>query len=154
MPEFVEALIVIDLNCNYSIIDHNIKFFDIFSANIKQLGFVLDLNDRSKIIFCGDKPCHTNNYHYLHKCKWLIHETFCLSYEEHIFNQYPKHHSVLSFNSLIIINSSHYCPAKRFNILILLNANFLYLLSFCMQVTCWNYMLLIGWFLILSRTGV
>ena len=101
LPEFAEALnkcveyILVDLNCNYRIIDHNIEFFDVCSTNIKQLGFVLDLNDGSKVVFCGDEPCHTNNYHYLHKCKWLIHESFCLSSEEYIFKPYQKHHSTV-----------------------------------------------------------
>lgn len=65
-----------------------VQFFDVKSRTDYQLG--CKIND--EICFCGDEPLKEENFHYAKKCKWLLHEAFCLESEIIEFKPYEKMH--------------------------------------------------------------
>ncbi len=77
------------------VLGNKIQFFDIHSKKLKQFGFVMRLEDGTKLGFCGDEPLNECAAHNIQGCDWLIHEAFCLYEEREIFKPYRRHHSTV-----------------------------------------------------------
>lgn len=74
------------------IMDHTMTFFDLYSPNVKQYGFSLDLGNGENFVFAGDEVLHPENYSYGDHCSWLMHEAFCLYSQQEIYKPYDAGH--------------------------------------------------------------
>ena len=77
------------------IIGHNVRFFDIGSAKMKQFGFAIRLDGGRQLAFAGDEPLSERASRELVNYDWLMHEAFCLYEERDIFHPYEKYHSTV-----------------------------------------------------------
>jgi len=75
-----------------NILKYQIEFFDIYSKNDKQYGFITKLNNGKKLVFCGDEPLDERNYSLVEDADYLLHEAFCLEEEAARFKPYEKNH--------------------------------------------------------------
>ncbi|WP_026882164.1 MBL fold metallo-hydrolase [Clostridium akagii] len=81
--------------CKLSILDWNIKFFDIRSTKQLQFGFSTILKNGKKITFLGDEPYNEKSFEYANNADYLFHEAFCLFSQKDIFKPYEKHHATV-----------------------------------------------------------
>lgn len=72
-----------------------VTFFDIRSLKDKQFGFSMELNEKDRLICCGDEPYNPQIKDYVQGGKWLLHEAFCLHAQADIFKPREKHHSTV-----------------------------------------------------------
>ncbi len=88
-------LIPLSDGSTYEILGHSVCFFDIASTKVRQFGFALQLTENEKLACCGDEPYNERYARYVHGCKWLLHEAFCLAGDADRFHPYEKHHSTV-----------------------------------------------------------
>jgi ribonuclease Z len=81
--------------CTFTILDWNIKFFDIKSTKQLQFGFTTLLKNGRQLTFLGDEPYTESLFEYANNVDYLFHEAFCLYSEKDIFNPYEKHHATV-----------------------------------------------------------
>ena len=72
-----------------------VTFFDILSTKMKQFGFVLTLEDGSRLCCLGDEPYNPGCVKWVQGAKWLLSEAFCLYGDRERFKPYEKHHSTV-----------------------------------------------------------
>ena len=82
-------------NDEMTILNCNVRFFDIKSDKTKQFGFVFTLSDGKKLVCCGDEPISKHIEESVLNCDWLLCEAFCLYSEKDIFKPYQKFHSTV-----------------------------------------------------------
>jgi ribonuclease Z len=82
-------------NCNLTILDWNIEFFDIRSTKELQFGFNITLKSGKTLAFLGDEPYNAQLFEYVNNVDYLFHESFCLYTEKDIFKPYEKHHATV-----------------------------------------------------------
>ncbi|MBQ0059791.1 MAG: MBL fold metallo-hydrolase, partial [Lachnospiraceae bacterium] len=70
-------------------------FFDIHSTKAKQFGFRLDNKEGTSLVFLGDEPFAEECAKYVEPCDYMIHESFCLYSERHLWDPYELHHSTI-----------------------------------------------------------
>ena len=79
----------------HTILNSNIRFFDIGSTKMRQFGFIMEGKDGTRLVCCGDEPLQEKFFSMAAECDWLMHEAFCLHEEREIFRPYEKHHSTV-----------------------------------------------------------
>ena len=75
-----------------TVIDEEIRFFNIQSTKLLQYGFELK---EYGLVFCGDEPLKETLQSKAEHAKYLLHEAFCLYEEREKFKPYEKHHSTV-----------------------------------------------------------
>ena len=78
-----------------SILDYEVRFFDIRSTKAKQFGFATVLNNGKRLTFCGDEPYQEHCRPYAYQTDYLLHEAFCLYEQREKFKPYEKCHSTV-----------------------------------------------------------
>lgn len=67
-------------------------FFDIKAKKEKQFGFKIKVNNEKYLTFLGDEPYNESLYKIAKGTDWLLHEAFCLDYEEEKYHSHEKGH--------------------------------------------------------------
>jgi ribonuclease Z len=75
-------------NQTVNINDLNVTFFDNKARRDKQFGFFIE----DKLVFAGDEPLNEDLFDIAKNKQWLIHESFCLDKDDHIFKSHQKGH--------------------------------------------------------------
>lgn len=78
-----------------TILNREVRFFDICSKKMKQFGFGIFIKNDSQLVFCGDEPLNEEVHYDVENCDWLMHEAFCLYEEKEYFQPYKKYHSTV-----------------------------------------------------------
>jgi ribonuclease Z len=71
------------------------EFFDIYSKKARQMGYRLEFENGTSMVFSGDEPIDAENYTYLKDCDWLFSEAFCLYRDRDIYTPYAYHHNTV-----------------------------------------------------------
>lgn len=95
--------VVLNDGDSHLIYDVEYVFFDIMAKGEKQYGFTCKLNEKS-LAFLGDETLNSELYYKIKNFDYVMHESFCLDSEEHIFHAYEKNHSTTKSVSLIMNN--------------------------------------------------
>lgn len=92
MIDNVVEIHIIDPPMTAVIGDTSIKFFDVLSENVDQLGFRLSLLDGVSVVSFGDEALTLQNSHLSRNADYLICGAFCRYADRDIFHPYEKHH--------------------------------------------------------------
>lgn len=71
------------------------KFIDLKGQKNKLFGFETILDNKEKLIFCGDETLNPMFYKMLENADYVMHESFCLDAEQDIYKPYEKKHSTV-----------------------------------------------------------
>ncbi len=69
-----------------------IRFFDVGSENVDQMGFKLTFEDGTTLASLGDEALTVNNRDKVYGCDYLICGAFCLYADRDFYKPYEKHH--------------------------------------------------------------
>lgn len=85
-------IIAVDPPCTVNLSGADLKFFDVGSENVEQLGFKLTFESGISLIVLGDEALTDANASYAVGAEYLICGAFCRYADRDIFHPYEKHH--------------------------------------------------------------
>lgn len=91
---------IVNTDDKTELLKRKIQFFDINAKKVKQMGFIMWLNDKEKFTFIGDETCSDTTEKYVENSKWLFADAYMAGKEAEEYNPIKKHnHSTVKFTS-------------------------------------------------------